>query len=85
VLGRKGCGCEVSPSYCDVIVRRLMNLTGETPVLAGTDQTFEEAAVSRGVVPDQALKPKHVDARAIRHNGPNPCYGPKRKPSGEKT
>jgi len=27
-----GYGCEISPAYCDVIGRRVMNLTGETPV-----------------------------------------------------
>ncbi len=33
VLGRIGYGCEISPAYCDVILRRMMNLTGETPIL----------------------------------------------------
>jgi DNA modification methylase len=33
-LGRKCYGMEISPQYCDVIVRRWENLTGETAVLA---------------------------------------------------
>src|SRR5208337_5014085 len=40
VLARKGYGCEISPAYCDVILRRIMNLTGETAVLAETGVTF---------------------------------------------
>ena len=26
VLGARGYGCEISPGYCDVILRRIMNL-----------------------------------------------------------
>ena len=29
LLDRTGYGCEISPAYCDVIVRRVMNLTGD--------------------------------------------------------
>ncbi|MCL5745275.1 MAG: site-specific DNA-methyltransferase [Acidobacteria bacterium] len=36
VLNRAGYGCELSPAYCDVIVRRIQNLTGEMPMLAST-------------------------------------------------
>ena len=32
---RACCGCEISPSYCDVIVKRWENLTGKKAVLAG--------------------------------------------------
>jgi DNA modification methylase len=49
VLGRVGYGCELSPGYCDVILRRLMNLTGETPVLAETGETFAAVAEARGI------------------------------------
>jgi DNA modification methylase len=80
VLGRAGYGCEISPAYCDVVLRRLINLTGETPLLAGKE-TFSAVAEARGVPLDQALNPKSRDSRAIRHNGPNPHYGPKRKAS----
>jgi DNA modification methylase len=48
-LDRVGCGCEISPAYCDVIVRRLMNLTGEMPVLAGTGESFPAVAAARGI------------------------------------
>ena len=79
VLGRKGYGCEISPAYCDVILRRIMNLTGETAVLAETGETFPAAAESRGVPVEQALNPKAQDSRAIKHRGPNPFYGSKKK------
>ena len=81
LLDRAGYGCEISPGYCDVILRRLMNLAGETPVLAATNQSFADAAAARGVPADQAPNPKASDARAIKHHGPNPHYGPKRKAS----
>ena len=79
LLNRTGYGCEISPAYCDVIVRRVMNLTGENPVLAATGETFAAVAESRGVPADQAMNPKQNDARRIQHHGPNPHYGPKRK------
>ena len=68
VLDRIGYGCEISPAYCDVIVRRMMNLTGETPILAATGETFAAVAESRGVPADQAMNPKQSDARA--HQAP---------------
>jgi len=55
LLDRTGYGCEISPAYCDVIVRRIMNLTGETPILAATGETFAAVAESRGVPADEAL------------------------------
>jgi DNA modification methylase len=79
VLNRVGLGCEISPAYCDVARRRMMALTQEAPVLQETGQTFAEVAQSRGVPVDQALNPKQQDARRIRHNGPAPFYGSKRK------
>jgi len=78
LLERAGYGCEISPAYCDVILRRIMNLTGETAMLAGTGERFAAAAESRGVPVDQALNPKQRDSRAIKHRGPNPFYGPKK-------
>jgi site-specific DNA-methyltransferase (adenine-specific)/site-specific DNA-methyltransferase (cytosine-N4-specific) len=78
VLGRIGCGCEISPAYCDVILRRIMNLTGETAMLAETREPFAAVAESRGVPVDQALNPRQRDSRAIQHRGPNPFYGPKK-------
>jgi hypothetical protein len=78
MLERVGYGCEISPAYCDVILRRIMNLTGETASLAETGEEFAAAAESRGVPVDQALNPKQQDSRAIKHRGPNPFYGPKK-------
>jgi DNA modification methylase len=63
VLNRIGLGCEISPAYCDVSLRRLMALTGETPVLQETGETFAEAAESRGVQVERAVNPKQQDAR----------------------
>lgn len=53
VLDRVGLGCEISPAYCDVGLRRMMALTNETPVLQQTGQTFAEVAQSRDVQVDQ--------------------------------
>ena len=80
VLGRRGYGAEISAGYCDVILRRMINLTGEMPMLNGAE-SFTAVAEARGVTIDQALNPKASDSRAIRHHGPNPFYGPKRKAS----
>ena len=76
LLDRAGYGCEISAGYCDVILRRLMNLTGETPMLAETGETFAAVAEARGVPIDEALNSKQQDSRAIKHHGPNPHYGP---------
>lgn len=76
VLGRAGYGCEISPAYCDVIARRMINLTGAMPMLNGVE-TFTALAEARGVDIDQALNPKQQDSRAIKHHGPNPHYGPR--------
>jgi hypothetical protein len=38
-------------------------------------------ASARGVPIDQALNPKVQDSGAIKHHGPNPYYGPKRRTS----
>jgi len=49
VLGRVGLGCEISPAYCDVGLRRMMSLCNETPVLQETGQTFSEVAAWRAL------------------------------------
>ena len=54
ILGRIGLGCEISPSYCDVILRRISNLSGEIPVLLATGQAINEVAAARGVPLEQA-------------------------------
>jgi len=61
VLGRSGYGCEISPAYCDVILRRMMDLTGEEPALLETGETFEAVAEARGLPADQALNPKESE------------------------
>jgi DNA modification methylase len=54
LLERVGYGCEISPAYCDVILRRIMNLTGDTAMLAATKETFAAVAESRGVPANRA-------------------------------
>jgi DNA modification methylase len=80
VLGRAAYGCEISPAYCDVIVRRMMNL-GIDAVLESNGDSYADVAAQRGVNPEQALNPKAQDSGAIKHHGPNPCYGPQKKAS----
>jgi site-specific DNA-methyltransferase (adenine-specific)/site-specific DNA-methyltransferase (cytosine-N4-specific) len=79
VLERVGLGCEISPAYCDVSLRRLMALIHEVPVLQDTGQTFAEVAQSRCVPVDDTANPKLQDVRKVRHNGLAPFYGSKRK------
>ena len=80
LLGRSGYGCEISPAYCDVIVRRMLNL-GVDAVLESNGDSFADVAAQRGVDPGQALNPKAQDAGAIKHHGPNPNCGPASKAS----
>ena len=80
VLGRAAYGSEISPAYCDVIVRRMMNL-GIDAMLESNGDSFADVAAARGVYLDQTLNPKAQDSGAIKHHGPNPCYGPQKKAS----
>jgi hypothetical protein len=80
VLRRIGYGAEISPGYCDVILRRMMSLTGNEAV-DESGATFAEIAAARGVDPGQASNPKAQDAGAIKHHGPNPHYGPRKRAS----
>jgi DNA modification methylase len=50
VLSRAGYGTEISPGYCDVVLRRIAHLTGEEPVLAATGASMTQVAAERGVV-----------------------------------
>jgi len=81
VLDRTGLGCEISPSYCDVILRRISNLSGEVPILLATGQTITEVAAARDVPIEQVDNPRARDARRIQHNGPAPFYGSRRRVS----
>ena len=75
VLGRVGYGCEISPAYCDVILRRMANLAGEGAVLAETGQPISEVAAARDVPQEQIENPRLRDSRRIQHHGPAPFYG----------
>jgi DNA modification methylase len=79
-LDRAGYGCEISPAYCDVILRRAMVAFGLTPTLAATGETFIEVARAREAPADTAADLRAADSKSIRRK-PNgmPCYGPQRK------
>jgi site-specific DNA-methyltransferase (adenine-specific)/site-specific DNA-methyltransferase (cytosine-N4-specific) len=47
VLGRNGYGCEISPSYCDLVVLRWQQLSSGSARLDGDGRTFEEIARER--------------------------------------
>ena len=49
VLGRSGYGIEISPGYCDVILRRMAALTGQEPLLAETGASLSQVAAERGI------------------------------------
>jgi hypothetical protein len=49
VLDRAGYGTEISPGYCDVVLRRIAHLTGEEPVLVETGASVTQVAAERGV------------------------------------
>jgi len=75
VLGREGYGVEISPAYCDVILRRMTELTGEEPILAESGQSMAEVAAARGVPAEQVDNPRLRETRRIQHHGPAPFYG----------
>jgi DNA modification methylase len=75
LLDRTGYGIEISPAYCDVILRRMANLGGLEPVLAGTGEQMAAVAAARGVAGEQVDNPRLRDSRRIRHHGPAPFYG----------
>jgi len=54
--GRRGYGIEIDPVYCDLIVRRLQELTKCKAVLVGDGRTFEEIAADRAL-PAPAAEP----------------------------
>jgi len=76
-LDRAGHGSEISPGYCDVILRRMWALTGTEPTLAASGESFTAVAASRGIDPNQAINTKAQDSRAIKHKdgGLRPHYG----------
>ena len=79
LLDRKGYGIEISPAYCDVVIRRMQNLIPDKPViLASTNQGFEKVAAMREVPLETAGRPRERDSRAIKHRGPAPYYGKRR-------
>ncbi|HPT25158.1 MAG TPA: DNA methyltransferase [Bryobacteraceae bacterium] len=75
VHGRIGYGIEISPAYCDVILRRMADLTGLEPQLAATGEALSAVAASRGILAAQPEKPKAQVSRRIQHSGLTPHDG----------
>ena len=46
-LGRKCCGMELEPKYCDVIVKRWQQFTGKEAILESSSKTFAEVEAER--------------------------------------
>jgi len=46
-LGRSGFGCELSPAYTDVIVRRIQSLSSQNFHLDGDGRSFDEIKLDR--------------------------------------
>lgn len=47
MTGRRAFGCELSPAYVDVIVKRWQTFTGKAATLAGDGRTFADIAEQR--------------------------------------
>ncbi len=80
VLDRAGYGIEISPAYCDVILRRMGHLTGIEPTLT-TGEKFNDIASQRSTVSNARGDLRLRDSKSIRRK-PNgmPCYAPKGRP-----
>jgi len=80
LLDRVGYGIEISPAYCDVVVRRAASALACGAVLAGTNQTFLDVAAARGVPAEPYASRHALDAKSIRHKNGMPYYGARRRP-----
>jgi DNA modification methylase len=79
-LDRAGYGIEISPAYCDVVLRRMQNTAPDLgPTLAGTNQTFEEVAQVRGVDLASVASRHSLDVKSIRHKNGMPYYGARKR------
>jgi DNA modification methylase len=62
--GRRARCMEISPGYCDVVVRRMTeNQTGFEARLAETGQSFEQVSVGRRLAAEAALQDQEGAAR----------------------
>ena len=81
VLGRAGYGCEISPAYCDVILRRIEQLAETEPVLAETGETFSEVAAGAGCL-GSARVPTLRQTRRRIHSPQTQRHALLREPQG---
>ncbi len=70
MLRRIGCGIEISPAYCDVVLGRMARLLGKEPVLANSGQSLAEVAAARGVPFEPDAQTQLQDNRGIWQRGP---------------
>jgi hypothetical protein len=65
LTGRRARCVEISPGYCDVVVRRLTEYqAGLEATLAGHGATFEQVKFGRRLAAEDALKEEALNARA---------------------
>ncbi len=69
-MGRRSAGIELDPLYVDTAVRRWVRLTGDTPILAATGETFDAVAARRegegiGAAPDAPGAPDIIVAEPM--------------------
>jgi DNA modification methylase len=62
VLDRIGYGIEISPGYCDIVLRRIAALVGTEPVLTETDERMSAVAWRRGIDPTSLPTPRNSPA-----------------------
>jgi len=66
LLERAGYGVEISPAYCDVILRRVKETLGLEAALEGTGQSVAQVAAARGVEPAGGEPARELDPLGLQ-------------------